>query len=108
MKKNLSVLVLLMMLALWAVPSLISPATAAEVQDRLEDRGEGPSGNLTWDTDGDPADDSRDGDPGDAGDGYGANSGPKLSLDGTGCEGADGSGWDEYLIILLSWIQLAL
>jgi len=108
MKKNLLVLVLLMSVAVWSVPSLSSSAAAAEVQDRLEDRGETSDRDLIFDTMGEPDDDSGEGDPGDAGDGYGASKGHRFIIDGSDVEGLDSSGLSGYWLILLSMIQLAL
>jgi hypothetical protein len=105
MRKNLLVLVLLTVTVLWSAP-LLTPAAFAAGDGFGVNDGE-PHGDIIQDSTGDPADDSRDGDPGDAGDGYGATGNPKYMWDEGLVEGPDSIEAEGYWLILMSLIQLA-
>jgi len=103
MKKNLVVLVLLVTWSLLSITSLSSTALAGA------DLGppDGPSPNEPIVEVNGSGDDDVGGDPGDAGDGYGATQGD-LGGNPGGFAGMDDWIFDEYLLIMLSLIQLAL
>ena len=103
MKKNLLVLVLLVTWSLLSISSLSSAAYVGADLDLPE--GSVPEGPIV-EVNG-AGDDDSGGDPGDAGDGYGATQG-NLGGNPGGFEGVDDSIFDEYLLIMLSLIQLAL
>lgn len=106
MKKNLTVLVLLVALSLLSLPLLASHAYATDfMNDGESDSGPIQNGVIIED-DGAPDDDSG-GDPGDAGDGYGADDDPTNQ---TGPGGGIGDGNSslirEIWLILMSLSQL--
>ena len=103
MKKNLLVLVLLVTWSLLSISSLSSVAYAgADLDLPGGSVPEGPIVEVYG-----PGDDDSGGDPGDAGDGYGITD---QGLDGNegGCNGVDDKILDEFMLILMSLIQLAL
>ncbi len=100
MKKNLLVLVLLVTWSFLSISPLASDAFAGS--------NDGPSQDDNIVEVSGSNDDDTGGDPGDAGDGYGI-SDQGDSADGLGgFDGMDDSVLDEYLLIMLSLIQLAL
>ena len=103
MMKNLLVLVLLVTWSLLSI-SLLSSAAGAGVDLDLPEWSS-PNGPIV-EVNG-AGDDDSGGDPGDAGDGYGISD---QGLDGNqgGCDGADDSILDEFILIMMSLIQLAL
>ena len=99
MKRNLVVLVLLVTWSILSISPLGSAAYAGSADEPSRD-------DNVVEVNG-SSDDDTGGDPGDAGDGYGiADHGDLGGLDG--CDGMDDSIIDEYLLIMLSLIQLAL
>lgn len=103
MKKNLLVLVLLVTWSLLSISSLSSAAFAGADLDLPG--GSSPEGPVV-EVNG-AGDDDSGGDPGDAGDGYGIID-QGLGGDQGGCNGADDSTLDEFMLILMSLVQLAL
>ena len=100
MKKNLVVLVLLVTWSLLSISPLTSSAYAGST--------DGPSRDDNIVEVNGSSDDDTGGDPGDAGDGYGIADPDDLTGGLGGCDGMDESILDEYLLIMLSLIQLAL
>ncbi len=100
MKKNLVVLVLLVTWSLLSISPLSSDAYAGSTDDPSRDD------NIV-EVNG-SSDDDTGGDPGDAGDGYGISDQDDPMGGLGGLEGMDDSAIDEYLLIMLSLIQLAL
>ncbi len=103
MKKNLLVLVLLVTWSLLSISLLSSAAYAGADLDLPEvSVPQGPIVEVNG-----AGDDDSGGDPGDAGDGYGITD---QGLDGNqgGCNGVDDKILDEFMLILMSLIQLAL
>lgn len=107
MKKNLTVLVLLVMWSLLSIASLSSAATTGEIPEKQGSSDVAPQHDIVIHVTG-AADDDQGGDPGDAGDGYGISDQPDGigSLNGSG--GAGNSVLDEFWVILMSLVQLAL
>jgi hypothetical protein len=106
MKKNLTVLVLLVTWVLLSSISLSSTALAGDIPEiNGPDQGQDPE-EVICPVNG-AADDDEEGDPGDAGDGYGATIGDG-SGDLGGFDNADKSILDELMLILTSLIQLAI
>ena len=106
MKKNLTVLVLLVAWSLMSIPSLALAGNDYGLPGDPDPNGDASSDLIIHVTG--AADDDSGGDPGDAGDGYGFTD-PDLLGDITGeCDGVDVSVVDEYLLFILSLIQLAL
>lgn len=103
MKRIITVLVLLVTISLAAGSLDGSTALAGGFQDPGgpdQDRGD-----LIVDQDGSP-DDGSEGDPGDAGDGYGATgNGPKFGLGDDGVQGSDSSIIEEWLLFLIIVVQ---
>jgi len=100
MKKNLTVLVLLVAWTVLSISTLPTFAFAGEIPD-VQDP---PPNEIIAPLDG-GGDDDNGGDPGDAGDGYGISEQPE------GLGGNDGVGdsiLDEVMLILMSLIKLAL
>jgi hypothetical protein len=107
MKRNLTVLVLLVTWSLMSIPMLSFAANDNGVPDVPESSGGSSSQDLIVRVTG-AADDDNGGDPGDAGDGYGFTD-PDLIGEITGeSDGVDTSIIDEYLLFIMSLIQLAL
>ena len=107
MKRNLTVLVLLVAWSLMSTVSFPSAVLADEIS-QVHDADGGPPSDLIVDPNGDNDDDD-DGDPGDAGDGFGAQSLPGLFGDGLG--GSDGVGLaipEGLWLFVASLIQLVL
>jgi len=107
MKRNLTVLVLLVTWSLCFAPSLVSTAPAAVVPQNLDPSQNFTSSDAVVSVTG-ATDDDTGGDPGDAGDGYGIVDKPEKagSLGGSG--GVDATVLDECLLVLMSLIQLVL
>ena len=105
MKKNLVVLVLLVT---WSLLSIsLHSSTAFAGADLNLSEGSSPAGPIVEVNGG--GDDDSGGDPGDAGDGYGVtDQGDGLGGNQDGCDGGDDSILDEFMLILMSLIQLAL
>ena len=107
MKRNHMVLVLLVMWSLLSIATLSSAATIGEIPDNQGSSGVVSEHDVVIHVNG-AADDDQGGDPGDAGDGYGVSD----QSDGVGSlNGSDGiskSILDEFMVILMSLIQLAL
>ena len=107
MKRNLLVLVLLVTWSLLSI-SLLTPVAfagelpASQVADQGPDRDD-----LIIEVNG-GTDDGSGGDPGDAGDGYGITDQSTVQGNLGESSGLDNSILDEYLLILMSLIQLAL
>ena len=101
MKRNLTVLVLLVAWSLLSLPLLASHASATDfINGGDSDSGPIPECNVIED-DGAPDDE---GDPGDAGSGYGANDDP--TSPGGGIGNGNSNLRDELRLILLSLSQL--
>ncbi len=107
MKKNLAVLVLLVAWSLLSIPSLSSVACAGGIPEYLDSNSGSSPHDLIVHVTG-ATDDGTGGDPGDAGDGYGVSDQPDLGGFMGGSDGMDDSILDEFLLILMSLIQLAL
>jgi hypothetical protein len=106
MKKNLTVLVLLVT---WVLLSSLSLSSSALAGDGPEINGplQGPDPEeVIVPVNGAVDDDDDEGDPGDAGDGYGATLGDGSDALG-GYDIADKSILDELMLILMSLVQLA-
>ncbi len=107
MKKNLTVLVLLVAWSLMSTVSFPSAVLADEISQDHDADGGHPSDLII-----DPCggnDDGGDGDPGDAGDGFGAQGLPRLVGDGLGDnDGVDLGIPEELWLLIASLIQLAL
>jgi hypothetical protein len=100
MKRNLVVLVLLVTWSLLSISPLGSAAYAGSTDGLSSDD------NIV-EVNG-SSDDDTGGDPGDAGDGYGIADQGDMGDGLGGCNGIDDSIIDEYLLIMLSLIQLVL
>ncbi len=100
MKKNLVVLVLLVTWSLLSISPLSSAAYAGSTDNSSRD-------DTIVEVNGSNDDDTG-GDPGDAGDGYGISDQDDLLGGLGGFDGMDDSTIDEYLLIILSLIQLVL
>jgi len=107
MKKDRMVLVLLVMWSLLSISSLSSLAFAGEIPDDQDLSGKSPHQDTIIQVNG-ATDDGTDGDPGDAGDGYGIAEqiGSSDNVGACGCMGK--SILDEYLLILMSLVQLVI
>jgi hypothetical protein len=107
MKRNLAVLVLLVTWSLLSISSLSTAAYAGELFEGQNPAHGSAKDQLVAETNGASGDDPE-GDPGDAGDGYGIADQPELrGFMGVGPE-VDKSILDEFLLILMSLTQLAL
>jgi hypothetical protein len=107
MKRNLTVLVLLVTWSLLSVSSLNSVAYAGDLPETQGfDLGSAQDDPIVEVNGGN--DDGTGGDPGDAGDGYGIADQSDLLGNLGGSSGLDDSILDEYLLILMSLMQLAL
>ena len=107
MKRNLTVLVLLVAWSLLSIPLLSAASEVGDVSDSPS-RVDGVKGpDQTLDVNG-AADDDSGGDPGDAGDGYGYAPPPRSMVEGELCGQGDRSAFERFLLILKSLIQLAL
>ena len=105
MKRNLTVLVLLVTWSLLALPSLSSVAYASEFLNDGQS-GSGPIQNdIVFEGDG-ASDDDGEGDPGDAGDGYGISDDPDEFDPPGGIGNGNSLIIDELRLILKSLIQL--
>jgi len=107
MKKNLTVLVLLVTLSLLSIPSLLFAAGPGEFPDNPGSADGSSSPGLVVHVNGATDDDSG-GDPGDAGDGYGISDDVLDPGNHGELNGIDDSILDEFMLILMSLIQLAL
>jgi hypothetical protein len=107
MKRNLTVLVLLVTWSLLFLPSLSSVAVAGDVPDNAGTDPGTSQDDVVVHVNG-ASDDDTGGDPGDAGDGYGITDQPELEGSLSGFDGLDDTTLDEYMLILMSLIQLAL
>jgi hypothetical protein len=106
MKRNLTVLVLLVTWSLLSIPTLALAGNETEMAGGPDPNNDCSQDLIVHVTG--AADDDSGGDPGDAGDGYGFND-PDLIGGITGeCDGVDPSLIEEYLIFLMSLAQLAL
>ena len=107
MKRNLTVLVLLVAWSLLSLPLLASHANATDfLYGGDSNSGPIPEGEVIED-DGVPDDGPPDGDPGDGGDGYGVTGDPTSQTDpGGGIGNGNSSLLDELRLILLSLSQL--
>ena len=107
MKRNHTVLVLLVMWSLLSIASLSSAATTGEIPDNQGSSGVLSQHDVVIHVNG-AVDDDQGGDPGDAGDGYGISDNPDDvgSLNGNG--GFDNPILGEFMLILMSLVQLAL
>jgi len=103
MKRIILVLVLLVTWSLLSVPAFASSAMTEEGKNPPANQN-GSQGDLVVDLTGAPNDDGSEGDPGDAGDGYGAAGNPEFTL-GDGAQGSDGSIMEEYLLFLMMMVQ---
>jgi hypothetical protein len=103
MNRIITVLVLLVTVSLAAGSLDGSTALAGGFQDPGDPHQD--RGDQIVDQQGSPDDDSE-GDPGDAGDGYGATGdGPKFGLGDDGDQGSDSSTLEEWLLFLITMIQ---
>ena len=102
MKKNHTVLVLLVVWTVLSISTLSSLACAGEIPDV-----QGPPQNEIIVPVNGADDDDSGGDPGDAGDGYGVDQ-PDSGGGLGGNDGVDDSVLDEIMLILTSLIRLAL
>ena len=107
MKKNLTVLVLLVTLSLLSIPSLSFAVGPGEIPDNPGSPDSSSSPGIVVNVNGATDDDSG-GDPGDAGDGYGISDDLVDPGDQGELNGIDNSILDEFMLILMSLIQLAL
>ncbi len=107
MKRNLTVLVLLVMWSLLSLASLSSAATAGVIPENQGSSDVFSQHDVIIHVNG-AVDDDQGGDPGDAGDGYGISDHPDDvgSLNGSG--GLDNSILGEFMLILMSLVQLAV
>ena len=107
MKKNLMVLVLLVMWSLLSIASLSSASTTGDISEIKGSSGAASQHDIVIHVTG-AADDDQGGDPGDAGDGYGVSDQPDDGGFLNGNEGFISSDLDEFMLILMSLIQLAI
>jgi len=107
MKRTQTVLVLLVMWSLLSIASLSSAATTGEIPKDQDSSDVSTQHDLIIHVTG-AVDDDQDGDPGDAGDGYGISD----QTDGLGSLSGNGdldkSILGEFMLILMAMIQLAL
>lgn len=107
MKRNLTVLVLLVMWSFLSIASLSSAATTGEIPEKQGSSEVGPQNDVVIHVNG-AVDDGDEGDPGDMGDGYGISDQPDSGGNLGGFHGADNSMMEELMLLLTSLIQLAL
>ena len=107
MKKNLTVLVLLVTWSLISIPMQSFAANDSRLSGNPETNGGSSSPDLIIHVTGATGDD-KGGDPGDAGDGYGFTDVDIIGGRFGECDGVDASVIDEYLLFIMSLIQLAL
>ena len=105
MKRINLVLVLLLTLSLVSGFYPATNAQAGEIQEPVTNSSKHGGGDQTIGLLGEP-DDDNEGDPGNLGDGFGANGGPVFTLGSDGTVDTDGMTLEEFALYLIMMIQL--